>query len=364
MSPEGDVAALRAELLGNGTDRTLARFLAGRGAQSHLVASRALVDALPPDPARGFTWSESLDGVAPGARTVYVDGDAGEYALWQAATQRFPERRVLGLRHHVVPMLAGDGQPRKEVPRDFRVEDLRRFVLVCPARSGSTFLEQMLGQAGVGRAREHLRDGLLAAFRTPGVDRAELWRQLAWRASRNGVFATKLVGQFVIPAACGRPLGELLAELAPEGVPVIALHRAVIDTTVSRFVAGGARLYHVRGAMTEEERALFESRPYNGSELRRLLAANRAEVQALDAGLAGLPSGRVVHVDYAELDAAPLRTIERVAAFLGVEPELGGLKPERLPIKISGQVDVSARIRARLLDELRAEGEDVDALVR
>ena len=361
---DGDAAALRAELLGDGADGSLARFLAGRGAQSHIVASRALVDALPPDPAGAFTWSESLDGVPATAKTVYIDSDTAEFALWRAAAERFPDRRVLGLRHHLVPMLAGDGQPRKDVPRDFRAETLRRFVLVCPARSGSTWLAQMLGQVGVGRPREHLRGGLLAAFRSPGVDTSELWRQLAWRAARGGVFATKLVGQFVIPAAGSRPLGELLAELAPEGVPVVSLHRAVIDTTVSRYIAGGAHLFHVRGAMTLQERARFENRPYNLPELRRVLEANLAEVRALDAGVACLPAGRVLHIDYAELDAHPMRTLERVAAFLGVAPDLRGLRPERLPLKISASIESSARIRARLLSDLQGEGVDTEALVR
>jgi LPS sulfotransferase NodH len=361
---EGDAAALRAELLGDGAEGSLARFLAGRGAQSHIVAGRDLIAALPPDPAQAFTWSESPDGVPPSAKAIYVDSDTGEFALWRTVAERFPDRRVWGLRHHVMPMLAGDGQPRKDVPPDFRIEALRRYVIVCPARSGSTFLEQMLGQAGIGRAREHLRDGLLAAFRTPGVDTIELWRQLAWRAARGGVFATKLVGQFVIPAAGARPLGELLAELAPEGVPVIALHRPVIDTTVSRYIAGGARLYHVRGAMTPEERGRFESRPYNDRELRRVLEANLDEVRTLDAGVAQLPADRVLHVAYADLDAEPIRTLERVAAFIGVAPDLRGLKPERLPLKISAQVDSSARIRARFLAQLRDEGVDVDALAR
>jgi hypothetical protein len=116
--------------------------------------------------------------------------------------------------------------------------------------------------------------------------------------------------------------------------------------------------------MSPEERVLFENRPYNGRELRRLLEANLAEVRALEAALAHLPAGRVLRVDYADLDAAPIAALERVAAFLGVAPDVRGLKPERLPIKISASIDSSARIRARLLEELRAEGVDVEALTR
>jgi hypothetical protein len=364
MTPAGDAAALRAALLGDGSEGTLARFLAGRGAQSHLVAQRSLVDALPPDPARGFTWSATLDEVPDTARAIYLDGDDDERGLLQAAAARFPGRRVWGLRHHVAPMLAGDRQPLKDVPPEFRVEELRRHVIVCPARSGSTLLAQMLGQVGAGRARDHVRDGLAAALRSPGVDRAELWRQLAWRAAREGRFASKLVGECLIEAAGPRPVADLLAELAPAGVPVVALHRPVIDTVVSRYIADAAGLFHVRGALTAQERALFEACPYEPVTLRRLLAANLAENRIIEQALARLPAERVLHVAYADLDAQPLPTVQRVADFLGVEADLDAIKPTKLPIKISARVDSSGRIRRRLIEDLRAQGHDVHALTR
>jgi hypothetical protein len=364
VSSAGDAAALRAALLGDGSEGTVARFLAGRGAQSHIVAERSLVDALPADPARGFTWSPTLDDVPDTARAIYVDAGDDELAQCRAATARFPGRRVWGLRHHVAPMLVGDGQPLKNVPDDFRVESLRRFAIVCPARSGSTYFSQMLGQVGAGRAREHLRDVLLPAIRSRGVDRAELWRQLAWRAAREGTFGTKLVGEFLLAAAGEGSVAELLATLAPEGVPVIALHRPVIDTVVSRHVAGVARQFHVRGMITPQERARFEDSRYDAARLRRLLEANLAENRIVEEALARLPAHRVLHVNYADLDAQPMRTVLRAAAFLGVEADLRALRPAQLPIKISARIDSSARIRSRFIDDLRAEGRDVDALMR
>jgi len=351
-------------LLGDGSEGTLARFLAGRGPQSHILAEQALIDALPADPARGFTWSPTLEGVPETARAIYVDAGDDELAQCRAATARFPGRRIWGLRHHVAPMLVGDRQPLNSVPEDFRMERLRRFVIVCPARSGSTWLAQMLGQMGAGRAREHLRDALIPAMRSRGVDRAELWRQVAWRAEREGVFATKLIGEFLVAAAGSRPVGDLLAELAPEGVPVIALHRAVIDTVVSRYVAGSARQFHVRGALTPQERARFEEGTYDAQALRGLLEANLAENRVVEEALARLPAHRVLHVNYADLDARPLETVERVTTFLGVKADVNALRPAKLPIKISARIDSSARIRAQFIDDLRAEGRDVDALMR
>src|SRR6185436_16093743 len=97
-----------------GGEGTLARFLAGRGPQSHILADRSLIDALPADPARGFTWSATLEGVPETARAIYVDAD-DELAQCRAAATRFPGRRVWGLRHHVAPMLVGDRQPLNSV---------------------------------------------------------------------------------------------------------------------------------------------------------------------------------------------------------------------------------------------------------
>src|SRR5262249_5864004 len=136
-----------------------------------------------------------------------------------------------------------------------------------------------------------------------------------------------------------------------------------IDTVVSRYVAGRARLFHVRGALTPEERARFEEGTYDAATLRALLEANLAENRIVEEALATLPAQRVLHVDYAELEAQPLPTVERIAAFLGVKADMNALRPAKLPLKISARIDSSGRIRAQFIDDLRAEGRDVEALL-
>lgn len=355
--PAVDPALLALEEL-----HSLGAFLAGRGGQSHLVSSRALRDALPPDPAGKFTWSETLDDVPAGARTLHVDSPDDELGLLRAARARFPERRILGLRHHLAPMLATDRKAIKQVPDDFRVESVQRYVIACPARSGSTLLGNLLTQSGIGKPKEHLRNPLAAALRSPGVDRVEAWRQVAWRAQVDGVFGSKLVAEFMSAAAGARPFGELLPELAPDGVKIVALRRPLIQTAVSRVVARTADQWHVRGAMSLDERKRFAATDYDFELMYKVLQRNRVENRKLEAALAEVPDERLLRVDYAELDADPMRTLERVAAFLGIAPRLGELNADKLPIKISAQVDSHQRLAERLLADLEARGEPLDAL--
>ena len=361
MSKEATAGEFDPALLSLDDPHSLGAFLAGRGGQSHLVCSRAMRDALPADPAGKFTWSATLDKVPAGAKTLHLDSPDDELGLLRAARERFPDRRLLGLRHHVAPMLATDRKAIKSVPDDFRVDGLQRYVIVCPARSGSTLMGNLLTQSGIGKPKEHLRNPLAAALRCPGVDRVEIWRQVAWRTEIDGVFGSKLVAEF-LSAACGtRPLGELLDELAPDGVKIVALRRPLIETAVSRVVARTADQWHVRGAMSADERQRFAAADYDFELMYRVLQRNRVENRKLEAALADVAPGRLLRVDYAELDAAPIRTLERVAAFLGIAPDLGGLDTDKLPIKISAQVDSHQRLAERLLADLEARGEALDA---
>jgi len=340
---------------------SLGEFLAGRGAQSHLVSSRALREALPLHRAGAFTWSATLDDVPATARTLHVDSPDAEAALLREAADRFPRLRVLGLRHHLAPMLATDRHPLRDVPATFRVEALRRYVVACPARSGSTLLGQLLTQAGIGKPREHLRHLLAAALRAPGVDRTQVWRQVAWRAQSDGVFGSKLVAEFLSLAAGDAGPGALLPALAPAGVRVVALRRPLVETVVSRVVARHADQWHVRGAMSLDERKRFAAAGYDFDALRAVLERNRAENRALEAALTGIEPARLLVVDYAELDAQPLRTLERVAAFLEIAPDLDGLRDDKLPIKISAQVDTHRRLAERFLEDLAARGDALSA---
>jgi LPS sulfotransferase NodH len=339
---------------------SLGHFLAGRGAQSHLVSSPALREALPVDKAGAFTWSQTLDDVPAKARTIHVDSPDAELALLAEARERFPEARVLGLRHHLAPMLATDRKAIKQVPADFSPASLARYAIVCPARSGSTLLGQLLAQSGIGKPKEHLRNPLAAALRSPGVDVAEAWRQVAWRAEVGGVFGSKLVAEFVSAAAGSRGFAALLAELVPEGVPVIALRRPLIDTVVSRWVARKADQWHVRGAMTLEERKRFAAAEYDYDMLHHVLERNRAENRTAEAALDAMAGRPVLRVAYADLDADPMATLERVAGFLGIRPKLDGLNGDRLPIKISAEVDTHRRLAGQFLADLQAHGEALD----
>ena len=346
--------ALDAQFLRDTEEAGIGAFLASRAATTHLVLPDALVSALPPDPAGTFTHSETLDGVPATARVVIVGSADGEAALLAAARTRLPGRRVLGLHHHVVPMRVGDRQPLKDVPADFRLGGAHVYAVACPARSGSTLLCALLQAAGLGKPREHLRGPLARVLRTPGVDAAEAWRQVAGRQTVRGVFGTKLVAEF-LDAACTpcRTPADVLAPLAEAGARVVALHRPVLDTTVSRYLSGHTRTFHARGGTLDAaDRARFEAVAYDYDALVALLRENLAENARLAAAVASLPADRVLAVDYAALDAAPVRTLRAVAAFLGLEPAPDKVTRHLLPTKLSDQVANSGAIKARFIDEL------------
>jgi LPS sulfotransferase NodH len=343
---------LDARWLGGTGEARIGEFLASRAATTHLVMPRALVDALPPDPTGGFTHSEALDGIGEAARVVIVGSTTQEATLLAQARERLPGRRILGLHHHVLPMRVSDRQPLKDVPPSFRIADAQPYAIVCPARSGSTFLCGLLRDAGFGRPREHLRRPLALALRTPGVDTREVWRQVAGRAQQRGIFGTKLVAQFLDDAAGGRPLTDTLAPLTDEGARIVLLRRPALDSTVSRFLAGRAQRFHARGELKAEDRARFEAVGYDFAALREILVRNLDENERLAAAVEALPAERVLKIDYADLDRDPLPTLERVADFLGRAAKTDAVDFGHLTTRISAQIGNSAITRARFLEDL------------
>ncbi len=347
--------ALDAQFLRDTAEAGVGAFLASRAATTHLVLPDALVQALPVDPAGAFTHAPTLDDVPPGARVVIVGSADRETALLAEARACWPGRRVLGLHHHVVPMRVVDRQPLKDVPDTFRLADSHPYAIACPARSGSTLLCALLQAAGLGQPREHLRPPLARVLRTPGVDAAEVWRQVAGRGRANGVFGTKLVAQFLDQAAApGQSPTDVIAPLAAAGTRVVALRRPALDTTVSRYLVIHTGKYHARGAaLGEADRQRFEAVPYDVEALATLLRDSLDENARLAAAVASLPAERVMAVDYAALDATPVRTLRAVAAFIGVAPALDDVTTDLLPTKLSAQVRNHGVIRQRLEADLR-----------
>lgn len=350
------MAALDAAWRAAAAELRLERFFAKRDLATHLVAPDDFARALLPSGPGAPTHSPTLDGVPFVASTVIVADAVDELASVAQARARWPRRQVWGLHHHVVPLRVAKGRPKHLPPDGLRIDALRPFAIACLPRSGSTLLCEMLAAAGAGAPAEHLRVPMAMALSMPGVDRHEMWRQVAGHAARAGLFGTKLVTSFLDDAAArlGGAWDDVVAPLMAAGLRVIHLRRAPLDVAVSRHVAHVAGRYHVRGEMADDDRARFEAVPHDADRLRTLLAAAIDEADRLAQWVARLPAGRVIELRYDDLASDPTATLARALAFVGHAGDLAAVADAELPIRLADEVSAPGRIRERFLAELQA----------
>lgn len=118
--------------------------------------------------------------------------------LWQRGIS--PD--IYGALHELIPMvLAGSSNPEKKWGEPL-IESLygnRGVVITCTPRSGSQFLARKFEEYGIGAPKEHVRPGVINLIKTrTGKFQFIPWFiSLAHHASRNGIFATKLISHFI-----------------------------------------------------------------------------------------------------------------------------------------------------------------------
>lgn len=343
-----------ATLLDAAAEYKLDRYLSRRQAGVHLVAPAGLQQAvrgLAPD--APWTSSATLDEVPAGKKRLFVYSPTDEAGLIQAARARFPQAKVLGLMHNILPRLACSPTGRKgEISVEPGGPPSQHFAVVCTPRTGSTFYCELLQAGGLGAAREHLRPALVHVLHQPGIDREALLREVLSFGQVDGLFGTKLISEFLFDAFGRAQAAATLACLHERGFRFIHLSRDLAEQAVSKFVAGRTDVWHVRGDVGQQQQAAIADVPYDGPALRQLYERARAETEALDAALATLPAGAVLRARYEDFTTEPLVGLRQAAAFLGREAALAQVDFKALPVRLSASAPSMQAMAQRLQSEV------------
>ena len=247
------------------------------------------------------------------------------------------------------PVLVADRKP--SAPQASRPLPAHRFAVVCTPRTGSTFLCELLEAGGLGAAREHLRWPLIYALRH-GVSTEVAFDQVQRHGAVAGVFGTKLISHFLFDAVGQDQAAGFLQGWAAQGFRFIRLRRDPVAQTLSKYSAKHSGVWHARGTLAEGRRRRLETVPYDFAELCEIHRRTLDEDRALDQAMAGLPTDQVLALDYDGVVAAPLDTLARAAAFLGLTAHPERVDFSTLPTQLSATHDNTRQLRERFLADL------------
>jgi LPS sulfotransferase NodH len=286
------------------------QFLAARPEGEHVIAppavmQRVLASAHEPS----FTHSAEIPEEHPAGGNIFVwDFDRSEL---DRARRLHPASRVFGILWDVwCADLVEDDLFSPSPPAS---DPITHFAVLCPPRSGSSFLCDLLKQAGLGNPREHVRPFFFELCRC-GWDFGDLLERIIQRGTRAGCFGTKLISHCVAELEEVGVASERVARfLRQKNFRIIRLLRDPIEEGISGHFATCTGVWHQRGPPPDE--APHEAVPYDSAELRkayRLMAAENRFVVEFGNRLAP-----ILDIDYRDLDRDPQGTIAVAAAFLG-----------------------------------------------
>ena len=343
---------VRTTLLDALDDSAVWHFLAARGDAAHIVAPRSVLTRilnLSSDPK--FTYSTDLAAPIPERPNLFIwDLEPSDLAK---AKLSFPSRRVLGILRDVWAADMAGADVFADVAPSPSASPTVHYAIVCTPRSGSTFLCDLLHEAGIGDPREHIRPAFVELCNA-GYPSAELMRWIIERGTRNGYFGTKLLAvfspAFEDPAAGRNALEEFFRE---KDFRLILLSRDPAEQAISGYFAARTGVWHAQpGQAIEPAHAAV---PYNWRELYREYVGYCTGDALLAQFADQFPAS--LRIDYRDLDADPHRMLARVADFLGV-PSAAAQPPDlaRMQQKISRSHDRMQQYLARFRADLVAYG--------
>jgi LPS sulfotransferase NodH len=171
---------------------------------------------------------------------------------------------IYGALHDLTPMSLTDGWAVESAGMEAKLESLycsKSVVIACTPRSGSQFLARTLEENGVGAPREHVRPGVIELLQPLGATRVGAFRFLPWfaslshHASRNGVFATKLISHFLNDLETSLQPAEwrLLQEFIARSSLIYLLRSDKLMQALSRDRAKSTKHYHLFDAVKRDE---------------------------------------------------------------------------------------------------------------
>jgi len=314
----------------------LINFLAKRAREIRLVvpasATRHLATEIPCPIA---TLPEVL-ARRPNEFNLLVHVQANERRVIAELRRQYPDKRILSLTHDILPVLSGRGDPLADRLAMPTAAAPVKYAIVCPPRSGSTWLCEMLTSCGIGAPREHLRPNVIRLMRCTRLRPIRYMTRVLASGARNGVFGTKLVTDLVEEwLDTDLRLAGLSRRLAAEGFAVVTLKRRDrVAQAVSFYFARWSRVGHARDLRQLEgiDRAKV------AYDYRQIDAMHRffARQEELADRIARAMAPSALHLDYEDVERDPAAAVRQIARHIGAAP------PSRAPrskmIKISGQI--------------------------
>jgi LPS sulfotransferase NodH len=265
---------------------------------------------------------------ATAAEHLYLVADeTGEGARLAALRADYPHLTFKGLAEHLFPALIARN-PRAvfaPVRQDLAVSEIT--LIFATKRSGSSYLGDVVRDCGLGDAREHLRDQVIAALASDyRFNRAFALRNFLNLIAAEGRVATKLITHFVADylktgARDLTVLAELCAGITPR---VITLDRSdKVGQAVSAYLAARRGVWHVRSkadaAKLGQKREEAGQVTYDFNALLVRYAEYRQSSAVLDL----------------------VRGIFPVALDLDYNRDVDGLDPAALAVRLSGALGFS-----------------------
>jgi LPS sulfotransferase NodH len=326
------------------------QFIAACADNVHIVAPREIIDsARDVSPTHKFVDSHEWESLAHEPTDILVfDYSPGVPSA--ALRERFPRSNIHVINFDLVLRLACG----KRKLNEWQSLPELSYCILCTPRSGSTLLANLLTQSGLGHPLEHIRLPVVALINSGGYTFEAVMETLRRIATRNGVFGTKLISEFMLKifGYGGAPLlGDFLAE---RGFKVVRLHRNLCEQVVSWYSTSLTKVWHLRG----QAEIKGVNIPYDFQALSQLHDRFTKEEKFVEKVLARIPAERVVNVAFADLSGDPVKSTKRLANL--IKPDLPD-KPvalQRAPRKISAEIgqmnEIVRRFEAELVSQERS----------
>lgn len=324
------------------------RFLAARQRAAHINAPACVLKRIL---ARGddpqFSYSTELREDRLTGKNIFV-WDLDPERL-KHARRRFSSCRVMGILRDVWPAtlcgadLFGARTSTGSPPVCYAV--------VCSPRSGSTFLCDLLGAAGFGNPKEHVREAFIEVCKSP-YSFTELLGWMMERGGCGGYFGTKLVSHYLDRLGTSPlSLDGLEVVLKARNFRIIHLQRDPAEQAISSYFAHRTGVWHIRAATISDLRHAEVS--YAFDELRGHYDAVRAANQRVDLFVQRFDN--VLGLRYDDLDSDYRSALLRIAEFLGMPRDtISHVSPKQLPQKISRNIPRMQEYLSRFVSDLRA----------
>ncbi|HJS30385.1 MAG TPA: Stf0 family sulfotransferase [Alphaproteobacteria bacterium] len=304
------------------------RLVVPESAQGHLAHEiRCPIATLPEAFASGPSEPNLLVHVPQDERRVMGD-----------LRRRYGSTRIVSLMHDILPVLSARGDPLADPIATPAAPASVRYAIVCPPRSGSTWLCEMLTRCGIGAPREHLRRSVIHLARCAWLRPIRYMSTVLVASARNGVFGTKLVSDLVADwRDTEQRLASLSRRLAAEGFAVVRLKRRDrVAQAVSFYFARRSRISHVR----DPTRLSDIDRAQVGYDFRQIDAMHRFFVQQdeLVDRFARSIAPSALLLDYEDVECDPAATVRMIASHIGIDAPSN--PPRSNMIKISSQVAI------------------------